>query len=198
MPQARLPDINSQFMRLVSEAITSLKSGNYGFCFGSLYALNGLLPKDYRVRVSSIEYDKLTKPTLKIICPQCKEPTEFDKVKKLNVLAPEIEQIVGGVEYVRSWVCPGCNTQQRIKQSEMVNEKLKDDQFLHVVPKPPSRKEGLSDKTTFHNKVERWVWLFLDELLERMAQFRDDNWQKKDDLYGEDEMDQESTGEEDF
>jgi len=57
---------------------------------------------------------------------------------------------------------------------------LSEPYFLRIVPKPPQRKDGLMDRSTYHSKIAVWIWTFLDELEERMAQFRDDNWSKGD------------------
>ena len=59
------------------------------------------------------------------------------------------------------------------------------------LPKPPRRQEGLMDRSSYHRKVTQWAWTMLDELENKMAQFRDDNWTKKDSFDG-DEVDEDS------
>lgn len=75
----------------------------------------------------------------------------------------------------------------------MIQKILGEPYFLKVVPKPPERKDGLMDRATYHNKISVWFWTFIDEIEERLGQFRDDNWSRGDE--GE-AMDFGETGEE--
>ena len=62
-----------------------------------------------------------------------------------------------------------------------------------VVPNQPRRQNGIASVTPAHNdsgmvmsnakrfeqEMEVWLWLFNQEIEERIAQYRDDNWQKE-------------------
>ena len=163
------------------ETISSLKSRNYDFTFGALYALNGLLPDKYRITISTIEYNKLTKQDIFVKCNNCKEETDFKAVQVFLLLMPLLESAISGNQQEKVWICPGCKHENKLLQTEMSQRVLKEPYFLKVVPKPPLRKDGLNDRSSYHRKVTQWALTFLDELETQMAQFRDDNWQKSSD-----------------
>lgn len=183
MPQSRLPDINTAFIMYRREVLQSLNQQNYDNCFGALYALNGLLPEQYRVKISSIEYNKLTQQDIVAKCGKCEKETDFKSVQIQTILAPLVVGVVTGEQYYKVWVCPECKFENKLTKTIMIQKTLQEPYFLRVVPKPPQRKDGLYDRSSYHRKVVQWVWNMLDELEERMAQFRDDNWNRTDDLY---------------
>lgn len=185
MPQSRLPDINTAFIMYRREVLQSLNQKNYDNCFGALYALNGLLPAEYRVKVSSIEYSRLTTQDIVAKCNKCDKEIDYKSLKVMAILAPLIVGVVSGQQYHKIWVCPECKFENKLTKTAMIQKTLQEPYFLRVVPKPPQRKDGLFDRSSYHRKVIQWVWNMLDELEERMAQFRDDNWTKSDNLYND-------------
>ena len=189
MPQARLPDINTAFIVYRRETISSLKSGQYDNCFGSLYALNGLLPEEYRVQISTKDYEEKTALDIKVICPKCEAETEYKKIKVFDKLFLGLYSLILNKRLEKVWTCTACGQDIRISQTPMTQPKLKEPWFVKTVPKPPLRKDGLHDRSTYHIKICQWVWSFLDELEAQMAKFRDDNWHKGGEMFeGEDEI----------
>ena len=182
-------------MKYRNVAIASLASQNYDNCFGALYALNGLLPKEYRIQISTIEYNQLTKQDIFVKCNKCQLESDFKAVQVFPLLLPLIETVLTGNEYEKIWICPACKHENKILKTKMSQRILKEPFFLKVVPKPPRRRDGLNDRSTFHRKVTQWAWSLLDELETQFAQFRDDNWKKPGSQY--DEFDIDTSGEED-
>lgn len=167
------------------EAITNFKSKNYSLCIGSIYALNALLPDKYRVTISDIIYEEKTKQKLILPCPLCLKQIDYNKIVKVKTLVPTIEQFVTHTELHETWLCPECDKVSIFDQDALVKQVPKEPYFIHVVPKPPQSKDGLISRSRFFRKFTVWFWQILTELEERMAQFRDDNWQKEDDYYQE-------------
>ena len=62
---------------------------------------------------------------------------------------------------------------------------LQNPTYLGIVPDPPERKNGLMDRMKFNIEIERWGWLLLNEEENKMAKFRDDNWNKGDEEMGD-------------
>lgn len=185
MVQARLPDINTAFIMYRREVIVSLKNQNWDNCFGALYALNGLLPEDYRIQISSKQFEEKTDLDIKLKCPKCDAETEYKKVKVFPLLIVGVEGMIVDCPEEKVWTCTGCKQNIRVKHTPMVQPKLQDPYFIKLVPKPPMRQEGLHSRSTFDKKIAQWVWSFLYELESQMAQFRDDNWHKGDEMFGE-------------
>ncbi len=183
MPQARLPDINTAFVMYRREAITNYKSKNYSLCIGSIYALNALLPDKYRVKISDIEYEKKTQKKLLLPCPKCLEQFDFNEIPKVKIIVPTIEQFLTTNETTEIWKCPKCDVTNPFDRNELIKQIPQEPFFIHVVPHPPTQKDGLISRNRFFRKFSVWYWMILNELEERMAQFRDDNWQKESDYY---------------
>ena len=72
MPQARLPDINTAFIRYRSEVLVGMKKGDWDSMHGSLNGINGLLPQEYQVKISDAKYYELVKEDIEYECNSCK------------------------------------------------------------------------------------------------------------------------------
>ena len=195
MPQARLPDINTAFIKYRNEVIAAIKRKDYDNMHGSLNGINGLLPTEYQVIISNTKYEELTRTDIQYLCKTCtannKEPVEIPKESiRVFELYPSAMQglLYGGIKE-QVWNCPKCRTTHRLKETNISVTKLQDPYFIGVVPDPPNKKEGLMDKLIFDKKVVAWAWQMLNELEHKMAKFRDDNWSRGDDLEGFDDID---------
>ncbi|MGI0021502.1 MAG: hypothetical protein ACRD9Q_01450 [Nitrososphaeraceae archaeon] len=178
MPQSRLPDINSAFVTYRREIINSVHNNNYQSCFGSLYAINALLPPEYRVKISNIQYEAATKSEINAECYNCNEKTPYESVQVFDLLLPFVDSVVTGNDTIKVWICPKCNKECEITETKYFHSSVQQPHFEHCVPLPPERKHGLLDRTAYTKQVENWILTFLVELEERMGQFREDNWQK--------------------
>lgn len=183
MPQARLPDINTAFIKWRNKVVTSLESEKYTAVFGSLYSFNALLPEKYRVRISKAEYDeKLKEVGLFVVCEGCNAKSDWRQVNKTQRVLSPLVNLMSGALYEKIWICPSCDHDNPVSQTEKILNKPKEPYFLGVVPPPPERMEGITDRNTYHKKVESWAWQFMYELEKNVAQFRDDNWHKSDEM----------------
>ena len=186
MPQARLPDINTAFIRYRSEVLVGMKKGDWDSMHGSLNGINGLLPQEYQVKISDAKYYELVKEDIEYECNSCKNndgtPSTIPKeqIEVFTLYPDSVQLLLGAVGKV--WICPKCNKVQRLKDTNVVITKLENPYFLGVVPEPPNKKQGLMDKLTFEKKVVSWGWQMLNELEHKMALFRDDNWTRGDEL----------------
>jgi len=195
MPQARLPDINTAFIKYRNEVIGAIKRLDFNQMHGSLNAINGMLPDQYQVTISTAKYEDLTRTDIQYLCKTCtansKEPVEIPKESiRVFELYPNAMQglLYGGIKE-QVWNCPNCHTTHILKETEISVTKLQDPYFIGVVPNPPNRKQGLMDKLTFNDKTVAWGWQMLNELEHKMALFRDDNWSRGDELEGFDDID---------
>ena len=192
MPQASLPDINTAFIKYRNQAIFNIENERYDSAVGSLFAFNGCLPEEYRVKVSTLEYDQLTKEKLVAKCPYCDEEIEVRNIKIELLLNPLVIDVFTNKQYDKIWNCSKCNHMNRLLDTEMKNYQLEEPSFLGVVPKPPERKDNLMDRKSFSIRYQNWCWKFLDELEVRAAKFRRDYAPKE----GEEEsLDNKDTGE---
>ncbi len=186
MPQARLPDINTRFIKFTNEAISSWKSENYDACLGSCYALNGLLAPEYRVTISTKDYEDKIKHDLLVVCNHCTAQSKHREANLFNRLCSSSLRYILDEKFEQVWTCPQCHHDNILLKTHMIDKIAKEPNYLKVVAKPPERKEGMMARTTFHKKFSQWFWNFMDELGAQMALFRDDNWQRSGEYTDED------------
>ena len=102
--QARLPDVNVSFVKRRNGVEEALSSKNWDKVFGNLYAWNALLPRNkdedgnlkYRIRMSDIEYAKLTTVVSEAQCNKCEACTDYKKIKIFDLMIPLVEGILSG------------------------------------------------------------------------------------------------------
>ena len=194
MPQARLPDINTAFIRFRNEALFALKQFDYSACFGSLYTFNGMLPELYRVSISTIEYEKLVVRDVFCYCTHCNVEHNFKSVQVLAVLVPLIVSTISGDDHQKIWVCTACKKENLLAQTKMSRDSPKEPYYLKVVPKPPERKDGLMDRAKYHIKVVQWAWTFINELEAQAALFRGDYKNEDDEFFDDDDLESDEFG----
>lgn len=172
--QAALPDLNTAIIRYRILIISCLEQDNYSGAIGGLYALNALLPEEYRVKVSTDEYDRLIKTDIFIKCKHCFNEFDFYKIRVFNLNLTNLEMMISGKKYEKVWICPDCKKDNRLISSEMKKTQISTNTFLHVMPDPPNREMGIQGRTEYHNAMNIWTWTFLGELEERCGKLRHD------------------------
>lgn len=183
IPQSRLIDVNTAWIKHRNEVITSLKSANYDSVLGSIYAINGLLPDSidektglykYRIIFSDQEYEKAVKPTINVICYNCGNEFIYETLKFYNRRLSFKEQCITQKIYEKVWSCPKCDSISKLKKTKMQETKLKEPYYLGIAPKPPKMLIGLGHRSKFHAKMRQWILSVLAELEAKMALYRDD------------------------
>ena len=172
--QSSLPDVNSSIMRYRVQVISQLERADYNASVGALYALNACMPAEYRVVVSNEKYAEMTKQNYMIVCSKCKTEFNFEQVQVHELLLPPVMSLAAGLLKDKFWFCPNldCKHNNRLTKSHMKVTKLEANTYLHVMPEPPNRAQGMMGRTRFHIQMSSWIWRFLDELEERLARFR--------------------------
>ena len=159
--------------------------------FGSLFAMNALLPSKYRVHVSTPDYEKVVKDKEKLmgICKHCEALTEEHELKPVQVLLTFSAATITGQQTQKIWDCQKCHKINELAETHFVQNKLENPSFMKVVPDAPQRHEGLMARCVWHKMVVAWSLQLLAEIEEQVAEFRDDNWQKSELYEGDDDYD---------
>jgi hypothetical protein len=182
--------VNTAFVNSRRGAIEGIGSTNWDKVFGSLFSWNALLPRmkdddgnlKYRIRISDIEYQKLTEINSEAQCNKCEAYTDYTKIHVFDLLVPLMVQILSGEKTSKVWICPKCKDENIITETDILENHLQEPYYLGVVPKPPHRKEGLSDRGAYDRKVTAWAWNLIAELEEKSTQFREDYKENKNDF----------------
>lgn len=166
--------------------------------FGSLFAMNALLPSKYRVHISTPDYETVMKDKEKLmgICKYCENLTEEHALKPIRVLLNFVASYVTSEETRKVWVCIKCKKTNDLAETHFIQNKLENPSFMKVVPNAPQRHEGLMARNVWHQQIEAWSLQFLAEVEEQVAEFRDDNWQKSELYEGGDDYDGNAEAEE--
>jgi len=152
---------------------------------GGLYSLNALLPAEYRVKVSTEEFNELTKVSCYMICKHCSKEFKDVEIKISNLLKPYLFNCLTREKYEKVWRCPGCKKESKLKDTEFKQEKIGTYNYLHVMPEPPKREDGLMDRRYFKKNMQIWVWTFMGELEERCGKLRHDFLNREDSMLEE-------------
>lgn len=194
MPQARLPDINSSFMKFRNEVVVAIKKKDWVLMHGCLNAINAILPESYRIIISTKEYDKITKVQIVYYCNFCEHPNEKESITIFDTVSNVLDGLIYGDSTYLVWVCSKCIKTNRLSQTIIDKPKIQNPSFLGVVKDPPERKDGLMNRLIFNSSIASWGLTMLKELEAKEAQFRDDNWNRGDnDMF---DMDIDTTKEE--
>lgn len=188
--QSRLPDVNTAFITHRKGAKEAIKARNWDNAFGSLYSWNALLPRytekvdeieklKYRVVISDIEYNKITAIRSVAICNKCKKETDYKSIQILELIIPLVDSIIMNQQIEKIWICPKCNQENQLAITIISEASVKEPVYWGVVPKPPRRKEGLSDRGNYDRKCTQWCWNMINELEEKSTQFREDYRENK-------------------
>ena len=197
MVQARLPDINTEFITYRREALSCISGKNYSGLFTALYAYNALLPEKYQIKISTKDYNKITKEDIYVECENCTEidpedesdePKERQKrilYKDLIIkerLLPSFEASIKGKDSYKFWKCPKCKKETILEKTNFKQKVRKKPYYLRVMPEPPARKDGIMDKKSYHRKIAQWAGNFLAELAHQESKFREDYVPKDNEL----------------
>lgn len=178
--QSRLPDVNTAFNTHRKRAIIAIEMQNWTEALGALNAINAALPEEYRVIISDQKYQKITKQDVLATCRNCKEQVDYHGVRKHTLITSPIQILITSSGTRTIWVCPKCGSDNDPRLTEFEQTVLAQPYYLGIMSKPPTRKDDLDSHVTYDRIMEIWCWSMLGELEQKMAQYRDDNWQRGD------------------
>lgn len=190
MTESRLTDVNTACISYRTKCLMALDKRLYKNCIGAIKALNGLLPEDnlttgktYRIIFDDEEYNKVINSVFQIKCPECNTEYQYDTIDFVVVNLPTSEQIMSGRKTTKVWFCTKCKKNQRLDESDVIEDSKQMPFYSRFVPMPPVNDHGLISQLSFHSKMVEWIWLCLDNLEEAFARFRDDNWSRGEKMF---------------
>ena len=178
--QSLLVDVNTAAIHYRRKCLEYLSGKEYANCFGSIKALNALLPADeeegktYRIRFDTDEYNKIVTGDTMIQCYHCKKDSNRSKIEVYNIRLDYTTAILTGYSEEPIWVCKLCKNDCILKDSLVMQNVIAQPHYSQVLPEPPEKKIGLLDQIEYHKRVVEWVWLCLDNLEESFTRYRKD------------------------
>lgn len=171
--ESRLIDINSRAGRYHYELLRDLKAGNYNNLIGELKATNALLPEEFRIKISTSQYNEKIKTKLIVVCPQCEAETTRESIKPYNKIQSTLDAILTKKQTIKVWKCPQCNKVNPLSSKDMIQETLPQPSYFRIIPDPPKRENNLTDRQAFESNFKAWAWLFVHELEKSIADYRE-------------------------
>lgn len=186
--EAILPDLNTGYIKYRNKIMESIDAGKFLNAIGSLYAENGMLPKEHQIIIDDELYNQKVTQTTIIKCNHClseypridkpdkteERATEhnFNDIRTYKLMLPLLGTFMLKSDYEEVWNCCKCKKTNRMRDAKFIKTELKKPFYLQVVPNPPNRKDGLSDRQTYYKRIRKWAWQFLDELEYQMGEYR--------------------------
>ena len=188
MPTARLPDINSAFVRDRETANKALREKDFMTAMGALQSYNALLPEKNRIKISTAEYRLATQTKIWYVCStkDCPKTPYQDTIRYRRTL-PAIEALARNCKTVMVWRCSNCNAVKEISDTRVQRARADNPSYHQVVPEPPSKTDIFSSYE-YEEKLAKWAWNFLIELDHQAAEYRDEHWTREDEAALLDQM----------
>jgi hypothetical protein len=171
--ESRLIDINSRAGRYHYELLKDLKAGNYNNLIGELKATNALLPEEFRIKISTTQYNEKIKTKLIVKCPSCESETNRELIRPYNKIQSTLDAILTKKNTIKVWKCPDCGVINPLSSKDMIQETLPQPSYFRIIPDPPKRENNLTDRQAFESNFKAWAWLFVHELEKSIADYRE-------------------------
>lgn len=181
-----LPDISGNFAFYRSLAVNNLQRNDYAGAKSALFNLNGCLGSDYLVTISTKQYEDVMQDRDAFLCNHCtmlvdkiihkgeddeytkqvEVPTEviLSEVKIFNMQVNLVNSILLQNNTLKAWVCPSCNKVNELTKTKKIQNERVRPFYSKVVPEPPTKLSGLTDRVHFHQRFTNWFYLFLEEI----------------------------------
>lgn len=172
--QAKLPDINAAWVKERTYFFTCRDMHNWSGMILAIYAMNALLPDEYRITVNTRKYKDLSDAKIGYVCNHCKEEIPENMIKIRKAIAPLIISYVSQAQTVIFWSCPKCNKENLISQTRQIKETLEKPYYLKVISEAPERKRGIQDRRSYQTEVLQWSGIFFQELEHQLGMYRAD------------------------
>lgn len=169
--QSKLPDINSAIVTHRNAMLRAYDKKDFEKIVISYRAINGLLPEDYKLEISTQKYKTEVKVNITLECPKCKELSNLNEIKFLEFDLPEEEQVILGKKSNEFWFCPLCKEKNLKADSYTEEDEVKDPTYYKIIPNPPIRKSIL-DRPYFDLACSNWLFIAIPELENQIQRYR--------------------------
>lgn len=170
--QAKLPDINAAWVKERTYFFTCRDMHNWSGMTLALYAMNALLPDEYRIRINTRDYNDLSGAKIGYVCNHCKKEIPESLVEIKKAMAPLIVCYVSSSQTKTFWLCTECKGENLVSQTRLIKETLQQPSYLKVIAEPPDRKRGIQDRQSYKTEITKWSGIFFQELEHQLGLYR--------------------------
>jgi hypothetical protein len=156
--------------------------------------MNSLLPKEYRITISDDEYYEKMRTETMAVCGACETEYIYENINIFELTVTPFEATITNNKKDKAWICTNnsCKATNRLSQTKIIKAIPESTDHIQIIPKPPTQKAGIRERSKFHKRIRDWIWNAVFEVEERSAQFRDDNWHKANEQMPDEDVDTEN------
>jgi len=191
-----LPDISGRFNQWTAYANSQHEKRNYLGASAGLMNMNALLDEDHRVTVDTKQYNKQMNNDTLYCCNYCnmelkekvnsgeeneryeyrnvKREVSSSDVKVFDLRTLLIEDILTSKKSNKVWVCPHCQKQNKLLETDIIIPQREMPFYLGIVPESPKLHSGLQNRLGFHDGYSKWFHNFSEELEHALMIYRVD------------------------
>lgn len=171
--QSKLPDINSAIVRHRGGALIAVASTppNFTLAASELSAINSLLPEEFTVKISTLEYNRLIKGEDIVECPSCNKETPYISITFIDKTLSSSLQLLCLTEKILMWNCPNCHV---LIPKDGIDRKIRKFQkpfYTGFMPECPKR-DSFGNSLAYRLKFEFWFDIALNELEYLIGKYR--------------------------
>ena len=166
MPQSQLPDLNTIWLKWTDYCNNCLMHKDFEGAISAVYHLNAVFDQENRIEINTTKYKQLTTTRSMVKCPYCTNEIPRKDIKFFDLLLPIVEQVIRKSKTAKVWSCPDCHKNNRVDQTEFIQEVFSSPRYNSVIPEPPEPKNavGVFGKRKFEADSKNWIRLALDEI----------------------------------
>lgn len=172
--QAKLPDINAAIVRYRNNWLHAFDAGDHNAVIISISACIALMPDDYKVEINTEKYYRQIKENKIIICEYCKEEHPHDDIKTIPVRVSPLKLMIYRKPCETIWYCPNCKKPNIYNSRKVRITKFQQPFYLGIIPEPPQRRFGISDRSSFDTKFKNWFEITVCEVESKIGKYRAD------------------------
>ena len=169
--QSKLPDLNNAMNLHRISVMRAFDELNWTKLVIEVRAYNAILPDDYALKFSTIDYNVAIKSERKWKCLFCAEAFLLESIQIYSQIIPLIIRKITHDSRAFFWNCPSCHRANDRKATQETRIIASDPKYVGVIPLPPN-KYGIADPNLLQKNFQLWYEIAITELEHAVAKLR--------------------------
>lgn len=182
--QSKLPDINHALVTHRNGVIRARDIDDPIKAEMHLRTIVALLPKEFRVEISTAKYQDAIKASKVYPCLSCEKEIPADQVVAMDYAMDPVMKAITCSSVSKIWVCPRCEATNSLEQTEAIVDRIEDPAFHKIIPERPIY-TSIYDRTRYGLEWKRWLQISMQEVEHQIGLYRAEYAAQQDDIEGE-------------
>lgn len=172
MAQAKLPDVNAGIVRYRSLAIEGFENNDPVLAEMALGNIVALLPAEFKIKINTDEYEAKVREQNFIVCTHCQHENPREEIKPWPLKLYGFSQVLARHDCIYLWNCKKCHRENELNRSKKVIDRLKNPAYLGIIPDPPKKRYGITDRASFPRQFRDWYKIASKEIESKIGIYR--------------------------